>query len=57
MNCKLLKCLGKAAVLGVGGAAALFGVYWFNLDNKLIFYGVRPILNKLYDRQQRDVKL
>lgn len=57
MNYKLLKCLGKAAVLGVGGAAALFGVYWFNLDNKLIFYGVRPLLNRLYDRQQRDVKL
>lgn len=57
MNCKLLKCLGKAALFGAGGVAALFGVYWFNLDNKLIFYGVRPLLNMLYDRQKRDVKL
>lgn len=32
-------------------------VYWFNLDNKMIYYGVRPVLNWLYDRQERDVKL
>ena len=32
-------------------------IYAFNLDNKLIFYVVRPILNKKYDKQQRDVKL
>ncbi len=57
MNRKMLKCLGKAALAGAGGFAALFGVYWFNLDNKLIFYGVRPILNRLYDRQKRDVRL
>ncbi|GEM_PF-205272 len=32
-------------------------IYWFNLDNKLLYYGVRPILNKVYNSQQRDVKL
>ena len=32
-------------------------IYWWNLDNKLIFYVVRPILNKIYDSQKRDVKL
>ena len=32
-------------------------IYWFNLDNKLIFYVVRPMLNKRYDRQKRDKKL
>lgn len=32
-------------------------VYWFNLDNKMIYYAVRPILNWNYDRQERDVKL
>ena len=32
-------------------------IYAFNLDNKLIFYVVRPILNKKYDKQQRDVRL
>ena len=43
------------------GLAALFlgliGVYWFNLDNKLIFYVVRPVLNRIYDRKPRDVRL
>lgn len=32
-------------------------IYWFNLDNKLIFYVVRPLLNKIYDSQKRDVRL
>ena len=32
-------------------------IYWFNLDNKLLYYGVRPILNKGYNSQKRDVKL
>lgn len=33
------------------------GIYWFNLDNKMIYYLVRPILNKNYDKQERDVRL
>jgi len=32
-------------------------VYWWNLDNKLIFYVVRPVLNKIYDSQKRDIRL
>ncbi len=32
-------------------------IYWFNLDNKLLYYGVRPLLNKVYDSQRRNVKL
>jgi hypothetical protein len=32
-------------------------IYWFNLDNKLLYYGVRPLLNKIYNSQQRNVKL
>mgnify|MGYP006919919531 CR=1 FL=1 len=32
-------------------------IYWFNLDNKLLFYVIRPLLNKLYNKQKRDVKL
>lgn len=54
---KTAKILGKAALMGAGGLAALIAVYWFNLDNKLIFYVVRPLMNKLYDSQKRDVKL
>ena len=32
-------------------------IYWFNRDNKLLYYGVRPILNKVYNSHQRNVSL
>lgn len=32
-------------------------IYWFNLDNKMIYYCVRPLLNKIYDKQKRDVRI
>ena len=47
----------KAMLLALSVVPATMLVYWFNLDNKLIFYVVRPILNKLYDGQKRDVRL
>ena len=41
--------------------AALFAllqlVYWLNLDNKLIYYVVRPMLNKAYDKNARKKSL
>lgn len=54
---KFAKLLGKAALLGAGAYVGMFFVYWLNLDNKLIYYGVRPILNKIYDSQERDIRL
>ena len=48
----------KIATLGLGGGfLALVTVYWFNLDNKMIYYVVRPALNWWYDRQDRDVRI
>ena len=32
-------------------------IYWFNLDNKLLYYGVRPILNKVYNSRHRNISL
>lgn len=32
-------------------------IYWFNLDNKLIYNVVRPMLEKNYNKQKRDVRL
>ena len=32
-------------------------IYWFNLDNNLLYYGVRPILNKVYNSHHRNVSL
>ncbi|MDO4816443.1 MAG: hypothetical protein Q4A83_07585 [Bacillota bacterium] len=47
----------KAMLLMLSVIPASMLIYWFNLDNKLIFYGVRPILNKIYDGQKRDIRL
>ena len=47
----------KATLLMLSVIPATMLVYWFNLDNKLIFYVVRPILNKIYDGQERDIRL
>jgi len=51
------KTVKTLMILGVGGFAATLVMYWFNLDNKMIYYGVRPLLNKLYDKQKRDVRI
>lgn len=44
----------KPFALALGIIPLSMTVYWFNLDNKLIYYVVRPLLNKLYDGQKRD---
>ena len=51
---KLLKTL---LIVSLSGFAATLVMYWFNLDNKLIYYGVRPLLERLYNKQKRDVKI
>ena len=46
------------ALIALGGVWALtILMYWFNLDNKMIYYVVRPMLYKIYSKQKRDVKL
>lgn len=51
------KVLKTMLVMGLGGFAATLVMYWFNLDNKVIYYGVRPLLKKIYDKQKRDVRI
>ena len=36
---------------------ATFALYMFNGENKLIYYVVRPLLNKHYDSQVRDRRI
>ena len=58
MNMKLVaKILGKVSLFGFIGFAATFTLYMFNLENKLIYYVVRPLLNKHYDSQVRDKRI
>ena len=50
---KVLKILSKVLLIGLGIYAALFAVFFFDLDGKALFYGVEPFLNKHYDRMAR----
>lgn len=50
----LLKVLGKLLLIGVCAFVVTFAVYMTNAENKLIYYVVRPFLNKHYDSQVRN---
>ena len=56
-----MKCIGKLLKTLVLTALALFAgtfiIYMFNLENKLIYYVLRPFLNKHYDSQVRDKRI
>ena len=50
----LFKILGKLLLASVIFFVATFALYMVNGENKLIYYVVRPLLNKHYDAQVRD---
>ncbi|MDO4362440.1 MAG: hypothetical protein Q4C32_07820 [Eubacteriales bacterium] len=53
----LMKLIGKLILIGFIGFVATFALYMFNGENKLIYYVVRPLLNKHYDSQVRDRRI
>ena len=58
MNMKLaIKILATAGLLGFVAFVGTFGLYMFNGENKLIYYVIRPLLNKHYDAQVRDKRI
>ena len=57
MKKKLIGILGKLALRLFGAFVATFTIYMFNLENKLIYYVIRPFLNKHYDSQKRDRRI
>ena len=58
MNMKLVaKILGKVGLFGFIFFVGTFSLYMFNGENKLIFYVIRPLLNKHYDAQVRDKRI
>ena len=58
MNMKLAaKIMGKVGLVGFIGFVATFTINMFNLENKLIYYVLRPFLNKHYDSQVRDKRI
>lgn len=54
---KLGGILLKLLLLLFGAFLATFTIYMFNLENKLIYYVIRPFLNKHYDSQHRDRRI
>ena len=50
----LFKILGKLILAAVIFFVATFALYMVNGENKLLYYVVRPLLNKHYDAQVRD---
>ena len=53
----LLKILGKTLLIGFITFVLTFALYMFNGENKLIYYVIRPFLNKHYDAQVRDKRI
>ena len=53
----LFKILGKTLLVALIACVATFALYMFNGENKLIYYVIRPFLNKHYDAQVRDRKI
>ena len=49
-----MKTIAKLMGLGSAALAALFAVYYFNLDMKLVRFVVVPLLDKHYDSVQRE---
>ena len=54
---RALKIVGKLTLFGFITVLVTFGIYMFNLENKLIYYVIRPFLNKHYDSQKRDRRI
>ena len=52
-KCKLGKFLGKLIGIALVANAALFAVFFFDLDGKLLFNVVEPFLKKHYDNMER----
>lgn len=53
----VVKISGKVCMLALLAFVGTFGIYMFNMENKLIYYVVRPFLNKHYDSQVRDRRI
>ena len=53
----LFKVLGKLALIALIFFVGTFTLYITNGENKLIYYVVRPFLNKHYDAQVRDKRI
>ena len=58
---KALKIMGKVLwkllIVGAIGFVVTFAIYMLNLENKLIYKVIYPLLQKHYNSQQRDRRI
>ena len=54
---KVFKIFGKLLGIALLLFVATYTLYMTNGENKLIYYVVRPFLNKHYDKQTRDRRI
>lgn len=50
----LSKIIKMLLITALAGFAVTFTIYMTNAENKLIYYVIRPLLNKHYNAQVRD---
>ena len=50
---KAKKLLGRLLLLAAGIYAGLFAIFYFDLDGKLLFRWVEPLLIRHYDSMER----
>ena len=53
----VLKISGKIGLMAVLAFVGTFTLYMTNGENKLIYYVIRPLLNKQYNFQVRDRRI
>ena len=53
----LIKVVKILAIAFAAFFVVTFSMYWFNLENKLIYYVVRPLLNRHYSSMKRDRRI
>ena len=54
---RALKIAGKLTLFGFLTFLVTFVLYFFNPENQLSYYVIRPFLNKHYDNQKRDRRI
>ena len=53
----VLRISGKIGLMAVLAFVGTFTLYMTNGENKLIYYVIRPLLNKHYNSQVRDRRI
>ena len=51
--CKVFKIIKTILLIAIGLYAALFAIFFFDLDGKLMYHVAEPFLVKHYDKMKR----